>query len=314
MKRLEKVLKRLKSKLISATRAISSTYTQSQLYIQNLMLSIHKKVLRAQKPWVTTTKIYTIASGLIAGLYTPFELMLNTIRKTKIFMTRHLPFKPSSIYQHECKKRNNQEKRKMQRLGSSTPPDSENANSPSAGSDTTSVPDSSAKAVDLVDPLLDSVPTNNDTTLAVESDRQHPPAPSNNEPVMNAVDDDSVIKLEPLSGAVGSDPQPPTPSNSEPVMNAVDDDSVIKLKPLSEAPGTYSASTHLDKDPVNSKTVDTESSTLRRRRPDPTSPSVENASMDRHTTTVVENTQPGLNFFEIPCEISIRQIIRQFVL
>ncbi|MEC8978384.1 MAG: hypothetical protein VYC40_05705, partial [Pseudomonadota bacterium] len=98
MKRLEKVLKRLKSKLISATKAISSTYTQSQLYIQNLMLSIHKRVLRAQKPWVATTKIYTIASGLIAGLYTPFELMLNTIRKTKIFMAKHLPFKPSSIY------------------------------------------------------------------------------------------------------------------------------------------------------------------------------------------------------------------------
>ncbi|MEC8978236.1 MAG: hypothetical protein VYC40_04945, partial [Pseudomonadota bacterium] len=294
-----------------------------------------------------TTKIYTIASGLIAGLYTPFELMLNTIRKTKIFMAKHLPFKPSSIYSYGFEDDNKPTKKKVQRLRFSAPPHNENDTSTSVGSGT-SVPHSSVNAVDL-DPQPASESKDNNPTLTEKSDLQHPPAPSNSEPVMNAVDDDSVIKLEPLSGAVGSDPQPPTPSNSEPVMTTGDDDSVIKLKPLSEAvesnrqhppapsnsepvmnavddhniikqqplpkaPGTYSASTHLDKDPVNSKTVDAESSILRRRRPDPTSPSVENATMDRHTTSVVENTHLGLNFFEIPCETSIRQIIRQFVL
>jgi len=215
---------------------------------------------------------------LIAGLYTPFELMLNTIRKTKIFMAKHLPFKPSSIYSYGFEDDNKPTKKKVQRLRFSAPPHNENDTSTSVGSDT-SVPESSANAVDL-DPHPAYESKDNNPTLTEKSDLQHPPAPS----------------------------------NSEPVMNAVDDHNIIKQQPLPKAPGTYSASTHLDKDPVNSKTVDAESSILRRRRPDPTSPSVENATMDRHTTSVVENTHLGLIFFEIPCETSIRKIIRQFVL
>jgi len=275
-------------------------------------------------------------------------LMLNTIRKTKIFMTKHLPFKPSSIYPHGFKEHNKPTKKKVQRLRFSAPPHTdvsgnENVNSPSAGSDTTSVPDSSAKAVDQ-DPQPASKSKDNNTTLteksglqhaptpndsdpatadnftrqqplpeAVESELQHAPAPSDSDPATATANQDNIIKHQPLSEAVGSDPQPPTPSNSEPVITTGDDHNIIKQQLLPKALGTHSASTRLE-DPDNSKTVDTESSTLRRRRPDPTSPSVENATMDRHTTSVVENTHLGLNFFEIPCETSIRQIIRQFVL
>ena len=68
--------------------------------------------------------------------------------------------------------------------------DVENDTSTSVGSDT-SVPESSANAVDL-DPHPAYESKDNNPTLTEKSDLQHPPAPSNSEPVMTTGDDDSV--------------------------------------------------------------------------------------------------------------------------